>query len=187
MCEPSMALLAISAGTALFQHKQASDSAKAQTDAINDGMELSNNQTRATYEQNNQAAMQQQSERHKEFLVDQGRLSTILAESGMQGATQDRIQAENENQADSDMATIESNRMKANAQVGATATAQQRQAKGQLAAIKRPSALGTGLKIAGDAWAIESKYHPIKDTYHKATGTQPKAPVYNAAPRQVKR
>jgi hypothetical protein len=157
MCEPTTIMLGISAATAALSYKQASDSADRQTQAISDGVDLNHNQTRTQYEQNNQVAMQQQSERHREFLVDQGRLASILTESGMTGATQDRIQSEVENQADADTATIEANRVKANAQGASMAQAQHGQAKAQLASINRPSALGTGLQIAAAGAKAEAK------------------------------
>lgn len=160
-------MLGISAVTAALTYKQANDSADRQTQTINEGAELNNNQTRTQYEQNNQAAMQQQSERHREFLVDQGRLTSILTESGMAGATQDRIHAETENQADTDMATIESNRMKANVQGASMAQAQQGQAKAQLASINRPSALGTGLQIAAAGAKAEAKTPGTVSRYAK--------------------
>lgn len=159
MCNPAIAMLAITAVSAGAQYMQANAAAKNQTQAIEDGVELNNVQTQQQYQQNNEAAAQQQSERHRQFLVDQGHLEAVLGESGLQGATQDRIQGENEQAASQDIATIESNRVKANNQAATGAQAQRLQANAQNAAIKRPSALSTGLQIGG---AVANYYNAGK-------------------------
>lgn len=161
MCEPTTLMaagLAISALSAGVTYKQTSDAAKVQTESIRQSAEMQNIQTAQTYDQQNQQAMEQTSQRHQEWLRDLGRLRAVGAESGLTGATDQRIQNEAETQAQNDIATIEANRLKSNLNTATTGVAQGRQANAALKSIKQPSLVGTGLQIAGAATSAYSDY-----------------------------
>lgn len=167
MCEPTTAtyaMMAIAAASATASYVQADQNAKKQTAMIEDGYEKERRAILQQYEQINQTAQQEQSERHKEMLLDHARLIAVAGESGLAGATDGRIQAEAANNAAQDMATIESNRQRQIEGAHTQGGARQSQAGAQLAGIRRPSALGTGLQIAGSYAQLQAaqKQQPIK-------------------------
>lgn len=156
MCNPALAMLAISAASSAVSYANQSSAAKAQTKAVEDGYRQEMFNTARQYEQQNQVAMEDMSQRHREYLIEEGRLRTIGAESGLYGATQDRIEAEARNNASEDIATLEANRLRGSEQVSAQANAKRFQANSQYANIRQPSAVATGLQIA-------SAYHSYKN------------------------
>lgn len=165
MCEPATliaASLAISAGSALYGHQQQNQAAKQQQAAILKSAEMQNIQTAQVYEQQNQAAMAESSQRHIQWLQDLGRLRTAGAESGLMGATENRLENEASAAAERDLATIESNRLKGTQQTASTGVAQQRQADADLKSIQHPSLIGTGLQIAGAAVNAGQSYNSMK-------------------------
>lgn len=157
-------MMAIAAASATASYVQADQNAKKQTAMIEDGYEKERRAILQQYEQINQTAQQEQSERHKEMLLDHARLIAVAGESGLAGATDGRIQAEAANNAAQDMATIESNRQRQIEGAHTQGGARQSQAGAQLAGIRRPSALGTGLQIAGSYAQLQAaqKQQPIK-------------------------
>lgn len=154
MCNP----LLIAAASMAMQTASTLAQADAQEEAANraeqmalDGLAKDRAAASRMYEQINESAQDEQAQRHTEMLIDKARLHAINAESGLAGATQDRMAQEVENNAVTDMATIEKNRswkaINANSQSQARGT----QAGVQLSGIRRPSALGVGLQIGGAA------------------------------------
>lgn len=167
MCEPTTlmaASLAISAAGAGLSYVEGNRAAKQQQEAILKSAELQNIQTAQVYDQQNQAAMEESSQRHVQWLQELGRLRTIGAESGLTGATENRLENEAATAADRDISTIEANRLKGSQQTASTGVAQQRQADADLKSIKRPSLLGTGLQIAGAAVSTGMDYNRYKTT-----------------------
>lgn len=149
MCNPAFAMLAVSALGTAVQVSEGNKTAKAQGEALQASAEMENIQTSQLYEQQNQAAMDESSQRHIEWLRELGRMRTAGAESGLMGVTEDRLEAESENTAQRDIATIEANRLKSGQQAGSQAVAGNRRIKADMAGIKRPSLVGAGLQIAG--------------------------------------
>lgn len=148
MCNP-LAIAALQIGQAILGHRQQANAAKAQDQAIRQSAEMQNIQTAHQYAEQNQATMEQTSQRHTEWLRDLGRLRAVGAESGLFGSTQQRLEDEATNAASYDIATLEANRFKASQQVASGAKAQNMQANAHLKSIKRPSLIGTGLQIGG--------------------------------------
>lgn len=82
MCSLLAASLAISAASSMVQYQQGKDSAAAQTKAIEDGYAKEQAATLRQYEENNAASQEEQGQRYKEHLIEEGRLKAIGAESG---------------------------------------------------------------------------------------------------------
>lgn len=163
MCEPTTAtyaMMAIAAASAATSYYQTDQNAKNQKAMVEDGYEKERRAILQQYEQINQTAQQDQSERHKEYLQENARIMTVAAEAGLGGATDGRIQAEASNNAAQDMATIESNRQRQIEGAHTQGGARQSQAAAQLAGIRRPSALGTGLQIAGSYAQLQAAQRP---------------------------
>lgn len=162
MCDPlsiQLAMLAISTVSTVGAHNEGVATAKAQQDSIVQSAEMNNIQTAQVYDQQNQAAMEQSSQRHQEWLRDLGRLRAVGAESGLTGSTEQRIQNEATTQAETDLATIEANRFKENLSAASTGVAQNRQANAAMKSVRKPSLIGSGLQIAG---AVASGYAQYK-------------------------
>lgn len=149
-----IAAVAIAAAGAGASYYQTDQNAKKQTAMVEDGYAQERRAILQQFDQINQTAQAEQSERHKEALQDEALLRAIGAESGLWGATNNRIEQEAANNAAQDMATIESNRQRQAEQAHTQGGARQSQAGAQLAGIRRPSALGTGLQIAGAATRV---------------------------------
>lgn len=167
MCEPTTLMavsLAISAGGAFLGYQGQNKAAQQQADAINKSAELQNIQTAQVYDQQNQQAMEESSQRHIQWLQELGRLRTAGAESGLMGVTDTRLENEAAVTAERDLATIEANRLKGSQQTASTSVAQHRQAQADTASIRRPSLLGTGLQIAGAAVSTGMDYKNYKST-----------------------
>ncbi|MFT3849679.1 MAG: hypothetical protein QM739_13720 [Propionivibrio sp.] len=118
---------------------------------ILDGQAKERAATQRQYQQIQESSMDEQAQRHTEYLIDQARIKAIGAESGLAGSTQDRIEAENTNNVATDMATIESNRKRQSEQAASQGIARTTQANVQLSGIRKPSALGAGLQITRSA------------------------------------
>lgn len=160
MCSINLAALAITAISAGASYAQSAQNAKKQTTMVEDGYEKERRAILQQYDQINQTAQGDLSERHKEALLDEARLRTIGAESGLAGATNDRIEQEATNNAAQDMATIDANRQRQMEQAHTQGGARQSQAGGQLAGIRQASAMGAGLQIAGAGVDYYRKNNP---------------------------
>lgn len=162
MCLPAAALaiasFAIQAASTMAQVQDQKESAARQEQMIQDGLAKDRAATARQYEEINRVAQDENAQRHKEYLIDSARLKAIGAESGLQGATQDRIEQDAENNADTDLATIEANRRAQAEQAHSQGLARATQGNAQLAGIKKPSALGAGLQIVGAGFSSYSAY-----------------------------
>lgn len=161
MCGPAapfLAMAALSIGTTLYQADQQNKLADRQEQVIHRNQILENAQVSQQYDQQNREAMNQTSQRYQEYMVDMGRLRAAGAESGLLGNTNEKLADTVTNKAESDMATIESNRQAAVQNTNYQGQAAYQKAQGQLANVQRPSTIGTGLQIAGEAATTYGSY-----------------------------
>jgi hypothetical protein len=161
MCEPTtlmVGMMAISAASTAIQYMDQKQAAEGQEAIIQDGYAQEQQQTLRQYQENTSVAQENTSDRHKEQLVEEGRLKAIGAESGLQGVSNDRQVADANNQGDKDIATIFANLQRSNEQVHSGGMSKQSSANIQMAGVKRPSGLGAGLQIAGAAVNAYSAY-----------------------------
>lgn len=152
MCTP-LALMATSlaiqtAGT-IAQHQATNDAADAQEKIIKDGYEKERQQTLRQYAEQQEASMDEQSQRYRDHQIEEGRLRVIGAESGISGGTNDRILQEAQNAYDADVSRIEGNRRRATEQAHSVGVSRQSHAQVQLSGVRRSSGLAAGLQIAG--------------------------------------
>lgn len=149
MCEPTsiaaMALTVVGTGVSFIEGQNA---ANRQEQAIQDGLAKDRAATQRMYQQINESAMDESAQRHTQYLIDAARIKAMQGESGLSGATADRQLQENQNVAETDMATLEKNRQWSGINASSQSQARGTQANMQLAGIRRPSALGAGLQIA---------------------------------------
>lgn len=169
MCGPAAiaaASFAFSAVSTIAQYEDQKAAAKAQADMINHGNQLEQAALSRQYEEIQAVSKDDQAQRYKDYLVESARLKTIGAESGLYGATQDRVEQESQNNATTDMATIEANRQRQVESAHTGGVSRANQASVQLAGIRKPSALGAGLQIAGSAastyLAYDAKSRPAQ-------------------------
>jgi hypothetical protein len=152
------AAMAISAASAVVGYEDQKQSAAAQTTMIEDGYAQEQQQTLRQYQEQSAVAIQDTSERHRETLIEEGRLKAIGAESGLAGVTNDRIVAESKNQGSKDIATILSNLQRQTEQTHSQAGSKQAAANVQLASVRKPSSLGLGLQLGATAVSAYSQY-----------------------------
>lgn len=152
MCGPAAwmaASFALSAAATVVQQQDAKNSAAAQEQMIEDGLAKDRAATARQYQEINEVSQDESAQRHKEYLIEYARLKAIAGESGLAGATQERIEQEAENNAQADLSTIEANRRRQSEQAHTQGLARSTQAGVQLSGIRRPSSLGAGLQIVG--------------------------------------
>jgi len=157
MCSYGLAALAVAAVAAGVSYEQNDQTAKRQQAAIDTGAEADALATKVQYEQINKSAMDSQAQLRTNYLIDSARISAMQGESGMQGASHDRVTQEAANNADSDMATLEHNRANQAENAHLQGAAQGNRAALQMAGIKRASAAGTALQIGGEVAAYKIK------------------------------
>lgn len=158
MCSIPLAMLAISAGTAVYSAEQQGKAADRQQEIINAGDALEKGRLRTQMEQQNENAQEQQGRRTLEAIQEEGRLRAIGAETGLWGTSFDRAAQMVENSRDTDLAAIETGRLRANDQTHAEGMAQSIQTRNQMNGIRRPSRIGTGLQIAGAGASAYADY-----------------------------
>lgn len=150
MCDPVSIVLAVVAVVGAVVGKMESDkAANRQEQAIQDGLARDREATAEQYKQIQKTAMDEQAQLHTDYLIDAARIQAIQGESGMQGASHDRVAGEADNNSATDMATLENNRKW---QMGAARTqsvAAGSRAQMQLSGVQRKSNLSTGVQIAG--------------------------------------
>lgn len=173
MCDPvsaAYAAVAIAAAGAYVQYDEGQKSAKRQEQAIQDGLAKDRAATQRMYSQINESAQDEQAARHTEYLIDAARIKTIQGESGLAGATFDRQQQENQDKSEADMATIEKNRQWSAVNANSQSQARGTQASIQLSGIRKPSALGAGLQIAGAGVSSYDSYKKSTDPNYASAG-----------------
>jgi hypothetical protein len=151
-------MAAITAVTAVESSQQQRKTANRQTELIYEADALEKARNRTQMEQQNQVAQEQSGTRTLEAVQEEGRLRAIGAESGLFGTSYDRSSQMIENSRDTDVAAIETGRLRANDQTNAEGQASHIQTRNQLNGVRRPSNLGTGLQIAGAGASSYSNY-----------------------------
>lgn len=157
MCYPLLIMAAVSIATSLATAAQQRSAAAKQEQAIQEGLARDREATAEQYKQIQQTAMDDQAKLHTDYLIDAARIQAMQGESGLQGASQDRVGAEADNNYATDAATLEINRQRQMTAAKTQGVAQQSRANVQLAGIKYPSNVGTALQIAG---SVGSMYKP---------------------------
>ncbi|MCP5268120.1 MAG: hypothetical protein H6943_03660 [Zoogloeaceae bacterium] len=161
MCEPTTiayAAFALTAISTVAQYQDANAAADAQTKMIEDGLAKDRAATARQYQEINEVAQDDSAQRHKEYLIEAARLKAISGESGLSGVSQERIEGEAEQNAATDIATIEANRRRQAESAHTQGLSKSTQAGVQLSGIRRPSALGAGLQIVGAGASAYSAY-----------------------------
>jgi hypothetical protein len=114
--------------------------------------------TARQYEEIREVYMDDSQKLYRDLLVESARLKVIGAESGLSGVTQGRIEQEARNNADIDLATIEANRKRQTEAAHTQASARASSTRYVKQPVRRPSALGAGLQIAGAAAGAYGEY-----------------------------
>lgn len=150
MCDPvSITMAGIAIVGAVAGKMESDKMASRQEKVIQDGLARDREATAAQYEQIQKTSMDEQAQLHTNYLIDSARIAAMQGESGMQGASHDRVQAEAENNAATDAATLENNRQWQAKQAQTQGVASASRAQVQLSGIQRQSSVGTALQIAG--------------------------------------
>jgi hypothetical protein len=114
----------------------------------------------AQQQQINQQATDQMNDRSKQAFKDIGALNTIFADSGVAGASQDRISNELEGNAAADITTLERNRQAAMTQTSAQGAAIAANTQSRINSAPQPSILGTGLQIVATGTNAYDRQNP---------------------------
>jgi hypothetical protein len=147
MCvDPATAALALTIASSAVSHIGAQQSAKAQDSAIRQNAAINQERMAAQVKQTNDASREEMSERARQAMIERGRLQVIAGESGLSGF--DREINNTFYSESTDIATLESNRRNRIEQMNVEGRAGTASANNQLASVRRPSLLGTGLQIA---------------------------------------
>ena len=159
------ATFAIQAASALSSYEDQRQQAKSQ-EAFNEEQDrlianqlaLDRAATARQYEEIREVSMDDSQQRLKDYLVESARLKVIGAESGLAGATQDRIEQESQNNAETDLATIEANRRRQTESAHSQGLARASNARYVKQPVRKPSAFGAGLQIAGAGFKAYDEY-----------------------------
>lgn len=150
MCDPVSITMGVIAVVGAVAGKMESDKmASRQEKIIQDGLARDREATAEQYRQIQKTSMDEQAQLHTNYLIDSARISAMQGESGMQGASHNRVLAEAENNAATDAATLENNRQWQAKQAQTQGVASASRAQTQLSGIQRQSSVGTALQIAG--------------------------------------
>lgn len=161
-------MLAISAAGTVYSAYQQNEQAKAQEKAAQDNYNAQMQQEAQKQTQINQGAAQQENERVRAAMIEQGRLRVASGEAGIGGNSPDAQLRESMFNEGTDITTIENNRRNGILQTGNEANSLRAKAQGIVNTSNRPSALGTGLTIAGQVGGYAAK-HPSSIS---TTGTE---------------
>lgn len=162
------ALAALTIAQTVVAHRESAKYADAQNKAV---LADYANQTATMNERATQIHAQSAdeiSERARAAKIEQGRLKALAAESGLgYGVTADRIMNESEFNEGQDIASIQTNYSRALKQNARETAGVYAKAQGDIATIKRPSRVMSGLKIAGaglDAYNDYKNPNPTRPT-----------------------
>lgn len=150
MCEPAtIALvgLAISTAATAYSYTEQKSAAKDQRNAARDQYGREQVALDAQAAENRSAAQGAMSERHRQALIERGRIRAAAGESGLYD--NGRIEAESYFNEGSDIASITNNESSAQAQVGRNREASRGSMQSGLNQSRGPSLVGAGLQIAG--------------------------------------
>lgn len=177
MCSPTIALATLAVVSTVASAEQQKSMAAKQEQAIQDGLARDREATAEQYKQIQQTSMDDQAKLHTDYLIDAARIRAMQGESGLQGASHERVAQEADNTYATDAATLEINRQRQMTNAKTQGVAQQSRANVQLAGIKYPSAAGTALQIAGN---VASLYKPGGDVPNKGAYTGAGADGYGS-------
>jgi hypothetical protein len=155
MCDPvtvSVAIaasqVAISTASAAMEYSAQRSASNQQRDNEIDNLHSRDAAIQAQQEQVNEQASQQMSQRAVDTLRQRGHLAAAFADSGVGGNSQARAFNSVSSDETTDMATIEANRSTEIANGETQKRNSSTQASQQIQALKMPSLLGAGLRIA---------------------------------------
>lgn len=150
-------MAAISVVQSMNQYNLQKQQASRQQQAVEAGRDAQLAALRTQEQQIREQATQDSSVRARQAMIERGRLAAISAESGLGGQGAAMLENDSKFREGSDITSIMSNRDKIIAENHAQRAVAIAGGDSRLASITRPSMLGTGLQIGGDALAIQSK------------------------------
>lgn len=148
MCDVATAALVVGVLTTGVSYRAAENNAKAQTEALLRNRDAEQETLDLRQMQINANAADQTSERHRQALVERGRLRTAAGESGLFDNS-GRMLFESFFNEGTDVASIESNRRAGSDQNVLSKRSVDATTKSRFNSIERPSIIGSGLQIAG--------------------------------------
>jgi hypothetical protein len=159
MCEPTTALLIMSAVSAGLTYVQGTKNAENMAEAANDATEASYAQNTERLEQVNDQAALDKTERTKQGMLERAKLATIAGESGALGLSSDRLLNDSFMQEGTDIASLEKNRINAQTQTNWANKQARASGNSELARIdaNKPSLLQTGLQIGSEYAQYKSR------------------------------
>lgn len=146
--------------TAVLGYIQQDQAAGKQEDALQDQADRREMDRRRQQDEAWQAAQQQTNELARQQQADLALFDTLVGEFGG-GKTSERARAVSQVQAGEAMATVAANARSGFSQLGFSGLADQARSRSQLAAINRPSMLGTALQM-GTAYYEGQRRNPSK-------------------------
>jgi hypothetical protein len=158
----SQLMLGMQAATAVVGYIQQSEAADAQESAVQANYAQQQDALNKQYDQTQQQAKQQVSERAREAMVERARLRVFAGEAGVAGVSSSRIEGISQMREGTDIATIESNRKNTLDQLYQEGKGVRAQNQSRLNSINRPSLLGTGLQIAGSVAGAATEQERLK-------------------------
>ena len=157
--------LAVGVGGAGASYMQQNQQAKSQGKAARANYD----QQMLTYQEQqtqvNKNSIDQMSQRARENMIQAARIRAVSGESGLAGNTNDRILNENSFNFGTDVSSIESNRLAQQRQLNNEAKGIRAGTQTTMSQIQRPSLIGTGLQIAGEAVKAKSIQKGYNRTY----------------------
>lgn len=178
MCEPTTAMLAITAITAGASYVAADKQADAQEAAIEASQQATELANAAQIEELNGSTMDEKSDLAREAMVRRGQLRVATGESGVGGLVVDSLMQDVDAQTGRAISRVEENRLRGIEQIrrGAASSAANNQSR--MSAINRPSWLQTGAQVAGQGLSIYAA-NPIAKNQTKTTTTNPRNVAQN--------
>lgn len=135
MCEPTTIIAIATAAASYYAQKKAADKTE----------QAYKDQQAVVQKQTDEAAAQQKGDIAREAIKERSRITALAADAGVTGNSVDAMLRATDTAAGMNSAITEKNRANANQ----TAIAQ---TQSQIAGINRPSAVASGLQIAGAAY-----------------------------------
>jgi hypothetical protein len=123
------------------------------------------------YKQTNQQATDEMSQRAREAMIEKAKLRVAGGESGLFGGSNDRIVNESSFNEGTDIASIESNRQNSLRQIEQEGKGIRAGSVSQISRIQRPSLIGTGLQIAGQAVETGKDYQYLSSNVRGPKGS----------------
>jgi hypothetical protein len=167
MCDPitaiSLGSLAVGVASSVGGFMQQGQQAKANRKAIQSDYAQQMDTLQQQYKQTNQQATDEMSQRAREAMIERAKLRVAGGESGLFGGSNDRVVNESSFNAGTDIASIESNRQNSLRQIEQEGKGIRAGSISQISRIQRPSLIGTGLQIAGQAVETAKDYQYLSN------------------------